>query len=418
MNVMKSNGTRIILVVFFVYILLVMFSFSSYAQPDYDFSSGSLVSGTDRQIGAQYFYKNVKPGVGAFVTITNISAGIKVSDIDAGSGYTEALQPTLEVDPATSGYLEMRIDFVNGASSVPMLQLEIPVTCIDVDGVTGSVFEFDQITWGASAYMDYDMIGTELSINSSPGWMSCRNIGGVDYPGRDTSAKQVMFSVINANLSSIFIRVGANNINTSSVATRLRSIYFKKFIYANSFLAQPALVAFRGIEKNKTVELNWDLATDHHLAKVVVEKNNSGTFKPISEFWMNDAGKQLAFRYSDNEQLTNTTYYRLKMISANGFVQYSNILAFRSSTDNQHTFKVYPSAVHSNATVSLRSDKAGTAFFKLVDMSGRVVFQQNIMVQEGTNNVVVNGFDKLTTGNYIALLKNGNELVQQKISKL
>ena len=67
-----------------------MFSFSSFAQPDYDFSSGSLISGTDRQIGAQYRYTNVKPGVDAIVTITNISAGVKVSAIDAGSGYNEA----------------------------------------------------------------------------------------------------------------------------------------------------------------------------------------------------------------------------------------------------------------------------------------------------------------------------------------
>lgn len=418
MNVMKVNGTRIILVVFFVYILLVMFSFSSFAQPDYDFSSGSLISGTDRQTGAQYRYKDVKPGVDAIVTITSISAGVKVSAIDAGSGYNEALQPTLDVDPLTSGYLEMKIDFVKGATFVLMNQLEIPVTCIDVDGVTGSVYEFDQITWGASAYMDYDMIGTELTINSSPGWMSCRNIGGIDYPGRDTAAKQVMFSVINANLSSIFIRVGANNINTSSVATRLRSIYFKKFIYANSFLAQPALLAFRGIEKNKTVELNWDLTTDHHLAKVVVEKNNSGSFKPISEFWMNEAGKQLAFRYSDNDPLTATTYYRLKMISPNGFIQYSNILAFRSANDNPQNFKVYPSVISSSATVSMQALKTGTTVFNLVDMSGRLVFQQNIALQEGTNQIAINGFEKLTTGNYIALVKNGNEWVQQKISKL
>lgn len=418
MNVMKANGTRIILIVFFVYILLVMFSFSSYAQPDYDFSSGSLISGTDRQIGAQYRYKDVKTGVDAIVTITNISAGVKVSAIDASSGYNEALQPTLDIDPATSGYLEMKIDFVKGATFIPMLQLEIPVTCIDVDGITGSVYEYDQITWGASAYMDYDMIGTELTINSSPGWMSCRNIGGIDYPGRDTSARQVMFSVINANLSTLFIRVGANNINPGSVATRLRSIYFKKFIYANSFLAQPALLAFRGIEKNKKVELNWDLTTDHHLAKVIVEKNMSGSYKPISEFWMNDAGKQLAFRFSDNEQLTATTYYRLKMISANGFVQYSNILAFRAANDNQNSFKVYPSVINSSATVSMQAQKAGTTVFNLVDMSGRLVFHQNIMVQEGTNNIVINGFDKLNAGNYIALVRNGNELVQQKISKL
>lgn len=417
MNVMKSNGTRIILIVFFVYILLVMFSFSSYAQPDYDFTNGSLISGTDRQAGAEYRYTNVKPGVDAIVTITSISAGVKVTDMDAGSGYPEALQPTLDIDSATNGYLEMRFDFVKAGTFLPMVQLEIPVTCIDVDGYAGSVHEFDQITWGASAYMDYDMIGTELSINSSPGWMSCVNIGGIDYPGRDTSARQVMFTVVNSNLSTIFIRVGANNINTSSVATRLRSVYFKKFRYSNSFLAQPALLAFRGAEKNEKVELNWDLITDHHLVKVVVEKSTTGNYKPISEFWINDVANQLSFRYADNELLSGNTYYRLKMISANGNVQYSNILAFRAGNNTSQSFKVYPSLVNSTATVSMRSDKTGTAVFNLVDISGRVVFQQKIIMQEGSNNVVINGLDKITTGNYIAIVRNGNDVVQQKIIK-
>ncbi len=417
MNVMKANGTRIILVVFFVYVLLVMFSFSSYAQPDYDFTSGSLISGTDRQTGAQYRYKDVKPGVDAIVTITHISAGVTVTDFDAGSGYPEALQPTLDIDPSTNGYLEMKFDFVNGSTFVLMNQLEIPVTCIDVDGIAGSVYEFDQITWASSAFMDYDMIGLELSINSSPGWMSCKNIGGIDYPGRDTAAKQVMFTVVNANQSSIFIRVGADNINTTKVATRLRSIYFKKFFFSNSFLAQPALLAFRGTEKNKKVELSWDLITEHHLVKIIIEKNVSGNYKSIGEVWVNDAATQLGFRYTDKELISVNTYYRLKMIAANGFVQYSNVLMFRGNNPTQSSFKVFPSIINSNATVSVHSDKSGNAQFNLVDISGRLVYQQNLTIQEGTNNIVLTGFDKLSTGNYVAIVRNGTEIGQQKVSK-
>jgi hypothetical protein len=74
--------------------------------------------------------------------------------------------------------------------------------------------------------------------------------------------------------------------------------------------------------------------------------------------------------------------------------------------------------INSSATVSVHAIKAGATVFNVVDMSGRLVLQQNIMMQEGTNNIVINGFDKLTTGNYVALVRNGNELVQQKISKL
>ena len=212
---MKTNGTRIILIVFFFYILLVMFSFSSYAQPDYYFNTGSLVSGTDRQIGAKYLYQNVKPGVDAFVTIADITAGISVDTFDAGAGYKEALQPTIRIAGNTKGYMEMKFQFVIGGTSTPMVQFEIPSTCIDVDG-NATINEFDEISMGTGAYVDYDQLGGQLAVTYKPGWTVGTNIGNVDYPGRDTSARAVMFSVINASQSSIVIRVGASNTSSSS----------------------------------------------------------------------------------------------------------------------------------------------------------------------------------------------------------
>ena len=416
MYVMKVNGTRIILIVFFFYMLLVMFSFSSYAQPDYDFTNGAQITGSGHVVGAQYRYTDVKPGVDVIVTINAISAGVKISDIDAGSGYKEALQPTLEMDPNTKGHLEMLLEFVYGGTFKRMVQLEIPATCIDVDGIMGMVHEYDQITMGTGSYVDYDMIGTELKIKTLSGWVAGENIGGIDYPGRDTSAKQVMFTTVNANQSSITIRVGADNMDNSP-ATRLRSIYFKKFIYSNSFLAQPALMAFRGAEKNGKVKLNWDLITEHHLAKIIIEKNSNGAYKAVGEVWINESNNKLSFNYSDEETLSGNTYYRLKMVSPNGNIQYSNTLLFRTSTNTPSTFKLYPTIINSNATLNIRSDKNDITQFSLVDMSGRLVMQQNITVQEGSNNVVVNGFEKLTAGSYVAFVRNGNAVMQQKITK-
>ncbi len=44
-----------------------------------------------------------------------------------------------------------------------------------------------------------------------------------------------MFSVVNSNISSVVLRVGADNKSNSSLE-RLRSIYFQKFTYPNSVL--------------------------------------------------------------------------------------------------------------------------------------------------------------------------------------
>ncbi len=211
------------------------------AQPDYSFKNPTLLSGTALKAGAVYKYSNVKTGVDAIMTIGFISPGIKVSELDGSSGYSEAIQPTLNADPWTTGYLEMNIQFVKSGTSTPLVQAQVSVTCIDVDGVPNfdgkghNLYEYDEINIGGG-YADFKTAGGEVSVSQSGDWFNGTNIGAVDYPGRDTSAKAVMFSVINVNVSAMIIRVGVIN-QTANNASRQRSVYFKKFDYQNVVLA-------------------------------------------------------------------------------------------------------------------------------------------------------------------------------------
>src|SRR6185295_13458655 len=136
---MKMNGTQNLIMKMLMLVMLVCSSAVLKAQPDYDFTTSIQVSGSGNpsnvMVGDVYRFLNVKPGVDALVTITDITGGITVSALDAGSGYPEALQPTLEVPPFTSGYLEMYFEFIDHTTDLPLTMAEVPVTCIDVDGM-------------------------------------------------------------------------------------------------------------------------------------------------------------------------------------------------------------------------------------------------------------------------------------------
>src|SRR5436190_18484780 len=130
---MKLNAT--LKLFFFRCIIILLFFITSnkaFSQPDYDFRNPTLVSGTDKQIGAVYLFQTVKPGVDAFVTIKDITGGIILNTIDGGSGYAEALQPVLDVPPYANGYVEFDVDFVFAGTSTAMIQVEVPATPIDV----------------------------------------------------------------------------------------------------------------------------------------------------------------------------------------------------------------------------------------------------------------------------------------------
>lgn len=395
----------------FVFLL----STRGFSQPDYDFTNGAHISGTNLQIGAVYRYSAVKPGVDAIVTLTDISAGVTVSEIDAGSGYPEALQPSIHVDPMTNGFIELKIDFVTAGTFILLNQLEIPVTCIDVDGISGVVYEFDQITWGTGAYMNYDLIGNELAINTSPGWKSCKNSAGIDYPGRDTSARQVMFTVVNANLSSINIRVGADNLHPTNSAYRLRSIYFKKFTYNNSFLSSADLISFAGNKTNNNeIVLSSILRADHDLQNVAIEKSSNGS--NFSVIGVLDVTGKTSVQYTDINKNNMGGYYRLRLTSKNGNVGYSSVLYIKAvETTNKMT--VYPSIVTNNTNISFTSSKANIARISVYDQSGKILMKKDINAQAGTTIYSLNGLSQFSAGQYYVVLTSEGKNYTQKIQR-
>lgn len=419
---MKTNFTRIYFITGLLFLTSFFLPVESIAQPDYDFRNPVLLSGTDKQIGAVYLFSNVKTGVDARVTITDISPGMTVVDLDAGSGYPEALQPTITANSHINGYLEMYFEFLIAGTSTPLIQTEVPVTCIDVDGtmnMDGSgnpLHEFDEVNLGGG-YVDYQLTGGELSVVQVGNWFNGKNVAGLEYPGRDTTARQVMYTTVNGNISFCTIRVGVDNQSNINVS-RLRSVYFKKFIYPNSILSKSSLLSFQGLEKNNTIELKWKIENQNNLKTVIIERGNvAAGFTSIGKVNMNEKNnEQLDFSFKDNTSFEGSVYYRLKMISFNGTVKYSNMLVFHSGNAVKD-FKIYPSVVQTSATVQVKSETTTTAIFQLVDYSGRVIIQKNVTVQEGTNNIVVGNLGSIHPGNYVALVRVNNKVYNQKIFK-
>jgi hypothetical protein len=420
MFIMKTNGTRFIVIAVVFELVCLLISSSVKAQPEYDFSNGTLIAGQQRKVGAVYRFTQVRPNVDALVTITDLTGGVTLNDIDGGSGFKRAFQPVIQVPAKSMGYAEFRISFVVANTTTPAVQGEVPMTPIDVDGQTyasGKVFEFDQIenVSGLANYIDFNQLAGELNLQLGQDWLTGRNTASIDYPGVDTMAKQAMFTVVIASVQAVTIRVGADN-QTSQSLQRLRSVYFKRFTYPHSALPASSVVRFTGVEKQDKVELSWQLTAENQLSKVIVEKGNSSSqFNAIGEVTIGHG--RTNYNFTDISGINSAAYYRLKLVAVDGSISYSNVLTFRNGALAQ-TFKVYPSVVNSSVTVTVKGNQSGAATFQLLDYAGRVVKQQRIAVQEGNNNVVFNDLGDVIPGNYIVALKtNDNQTYTQKIIK-
>ncbi len=418
---MKSNGTRFLLIVVFLQLLILIFSFSTKAQPDYTFAKPVLLSGTDLAVGAKYRFSAVKPGVDGILTIVDMKGKMTLKELDGPSGFDEAFQPYINCEPKSKGYVEFLIEFVSAGTTKLLIQKEVPLTAIDIDGYEfpdNKLFETDGFEESSSFYIDYDMLGTSLEVKKTGNWVEAINQSAITYDGIDTVQKDVMFTAVHANVSSVRFRVGADN-QSKEFMYRLRSIYFKKFIYSNSFLPKSPLLSFNGVEKSNKVNLSWTIENNNLFKSFSIEKGkSSSSFIEIGKInGVAEVSAQSNFSFADQELLTETSFYRLKMVGINGQITYSAVLVFRGKHQGSSSFKIFPSVIQGNATISVTAASSGTATLDIVDYSGRLINRRQLQVLEGTNNIVLNNTNSILSGNYFAVLKIDKTTYSQKIIK-
>ncbi|MBL7740110.1 MAG: T9SS type A sorting domain-containing protein [Chitinophagaceae bacterium] len=420
---MKANATQAALRICALLVVIVTITATAHAQaPIYRFRNPTLISGTGGQAGAIYRFPNVYSSgtnYDALVTIQNRVGNITLQNIDrTADGYDEAFQPEFRLASQKNGYFDFLIQFVLAGTNTPALQPKVDASGLDIDGSTSgglAIKEYNRIDMGGGI-CTFNLLGSQLTLAQVGTAFDGANFTGILFGALvDTTAKEVMFSVSNVNVTSFTFRAGADNQTTGS-STRYASLYFKAFNYPNlAILSAKNLASFSGAADGDKTNLRWTLTQDNIADRVVLEKSNTGSnFQPVTEFWVNtDGDSRKEFTYTDIKGKDAAVYYRLKVTGKDGKMEYSNILLFRSQQTTTSQMAVYPSLVESATTVSLTSAEKENAVLMITDMSGRTVKQQNIQLQKGTNSVQLSGFDQFRKGNYIVSVNTA----QQKYAK-
>lgn len=416
---MKTNGTLITRKLCVQALLLLTLVSSARAQSgaDFHFQTHSLISGTDRQVGSTYLFPNVRAGVDCRVSIEHITSGTSVATLDDNAtavGFLEAFQPRMQVNARTRGYAEFSFRFVKAGTNTDTVMNEIPASSIDVDGSGSgpdSMMEFDEYFLPSTYLIDYDMLAGQLSFNFLLGSILGRHKAAIEYTGIDTVGRSVMFTVVYPHTSTFSVRIGVDN-NTGGSITRQRSVYFKRFVYPNSYLPIKDLRSFAGAAQHNAVKLNWSMNRGHNIIAADVERSINGkNFTRLSSVSM---ASELNSSFVENNVAGNV-YYRLKMTDAGGKISYSEVLLIKNGNAAETGFKVFPSVVTNYTTVNFGAANAGSASLVITDNNGRIVKKQTISVQQGFNSTLVNGLDQVPAGQYVAVLNGAGYRYTQKI---
>ena len=403
----------------------------------YDFESPVLKSGTNLAVGAVYLFSNVKTGTDAVVKITAISGGVTLGAIDnTSSGYLQAFQPTLNVplatvaNPKVNAYAEFSITFivsgsyVNATTYTIQAQSNVPATALDIDGTfvtspaADSLFEYDMLDLGTGSYIDYSTTGGQLVFNHTGTAYTGQTFTATNYSGIDVTALAVMFTVLDATLTTpLIFRTGIITELPAATASRVTSLAFFKPTYPHSILPIDPLTDFSGVMKNNAINLQWVLTPGDQLSTLTLQKaEGSDLFRDIQDFAVGGQSPD-QFSYSDpttSTSLTGNINYRLKMTTPDGISTFSNTLSFRANDADRTSFSITPTLISHTAAVNIAVNSGGAGVLRLEDYSGRELYRQALSLSKGSNIIPLNLSDHISPGYYLAVLQtNGQRYIQR-----
>ncbi|MEO6539502.1 MAG: T9SS type A sorting domain-containing protein, partial [Ferruginibacter sp.] len=134
--------------------------------------------------------------------------------------------------------------------------------------------------------------------------------------------------------------------------------------------------------------------------------DGSGFFK-IGEV----EGRNLAnYSFTDNNlPNANTVYYRLKMIDIDGKYSNSKTVALRISNNFSNAL-VYPNPAKEKLTVKLQQALTANSKLVIADISGRIVWQQQVVSGQ---NIIDLDVSRFAAGRYFIRISNPGELTNQ-----
>lgn len=175
------------------------------------------------------------------------------------------------------------------------------------------------------------------------------------------------------------------------------------YVHTNLFFPLPiTLNYFTGTKQGSNHLLNWKVTCNSTpSATLILERSADGlNFNSIYNITAPALRCNQPFDHTDANTLPGVNYYRLKMISADGKVDYSNIVVLINNSKGFDIFSISPNpVVNGSFHLNLFSSSAAPVEIKIMDMQGRVVEQQTRNITAGLNSINFN-VNKLASGTY------------------
>jgi hypothetical protein len=412
-----------------------------------------LVQGVAMQEGAVYLYQNVLSSpetLDALVKI-EIDSNAHVTVLDNNTPNPGRFQPKVANDgqlgngteTTDRGWVQFSITFIKDDSYVensPLTDADDTYTAQSLTGLKYQHYDVDGFENGTTGYFrEVGAMSSPISVfvnnptnisdggNYSAGGFTWRkmqgHIGEHDGVSSDLDAT---FTAAFGPTAVVRFRLGFefSKGNGSAITTTQDREYATEFTclsYPQQATLPVKLISFTGSYRNQATSLNWQTENELNFSKFEVERSSTGSdYRAIGmrQSTSSNASRQ-TYQYSDDLSAVagNVFYYRLKMIDKDGQFKYSNVIMIRKESKSINGVALNPNPVVGGmATVRFTASATNTVNFRVVDMNGKTVLQQQNKVYDGNNSISLNNLDRLQPGVYLLQMANGEEMTTIKFN--
>ncbi|RPD49697.1 T9SS C-terminal target domain-containing protein [Hymenobacter sediminis] len=177
------------------------------------------------------------------------------------------------------------------------------------------------------------------------------------------------------------------------------------------------LVRFGAALRGQAVAVSWETALERNSAYFTVERSlNARSFEPIGR--VAAAGNSTATRrysFTDDEPAAGTAYYRLHQVDINGESAYSPVVPVLNTAPLSGV--VYPNPVTSELNIRLRTPLSGPVSLRILDATGRVVWQQQRQLDTPTTLLQVAAAQLPAARWYVLQVQSTTDLLVQRFQK-
>jgi hypothetical protein len=176
---------------------------------------------------------------------------------------------------------------------------------------------------------------------------------------------------------------------------------------------RPTLTHFDVATANQHVTLDWQTAAEENCLAFVVQHSTDGiNFTDLMRRPCSTAPAPHRYDALDIQPVTGRNYYRVQQLRSDREPVYSPIKAV-DIKEVEFAISVYPVPNNGSFYIDVQPANVGTALLKLIDMSGRQVYQEEVSLANGSLQKIEPG---MSTGVYMLQLTTTAGTYSRKIS--